>query len=106
MTLTVQAAWTIACLYTLAYLLLLGYTCWLHKRVLRLEHPEYDFRGGVRGKYAGRVESSKPCLGALCKAGRLPNGDPCRLCQPPHPLGPLCPDCSARGTHSAWCDRV
>ena len=37
MRVTVQAAVTIAGLYVLAYLLLLGYTYWLHKRVLRIE---------------------------------------------------------------------
>ena len=99
---TVQASVTIACLYVLAYLLLLGYTCWLHKRVLRLERFEW-----MRFPHRIKPESSTPCPGALCKAGRLPNGDLCSLCQPPHPLGPLCPDCSARGNlHAVWCDRL
>lgn len=96
---TVQAAWTIAGLYTFAYLLLLGYTCWLHKRILRIEH--------LIRLATPPIPKNTPCPGALCKAGRLPNGDLCRLCQPPHPLGPLCPDCSARGNlHAVWCDRL
>lgn len=37
-------------LYVFAYLLLLGYTCWLHKRVLRLEHL-------LRDDYDGKLPS-------------------------------------------------